>query len=91
MNSARTQKRIDPRDPFAIVLRAEDAAAPVVLQSARDADGATVAYQTEKQQRRVVGDLLLVHQQKARTLLWEPLRGPPRRGPPRRRRRARFE
>ena len=89
MNSARTQKRIDPRDPFAIVLRAEDAAAPVVLQSARDADRATVAYQTEKQrltQRRVVGDLLLVHQLKARTLLWEPLHGPPRR-----RRRARFE
>ena len=77
MSPASTRKRIDPRDPFAIVLRAEDAAAPVVLQSARDADRATVAYQTEKQrltQRRVVGELLLVHQQTARTLLREPLR-----------------
>jgi hypothetical protein len=88
MSPARPQKRRDPRDPFAIVLRAEDAAAPVVLQSAQDADRATIAYQTEKQrlrQRRVVGELLLVQQQQARTLLWEPLRGPPRR-----RRRARF-
>jgi hypothetical protein len=77
MNSARPLTRIDPRDPFAIVLRANDTAAPVVLQSARDADGATVAFQTERQrltQRRIVGDLLLVHQQKTRTLLWEPLR-----------------
>jgi hypothetical protein len=88
MSPARPQKRRDPRDPFAIVLRAEDAAAPVVLQSAQDADRATIAYQTEKQrlrQRRVVGELLLVQQQQARTLLWEPLRGSPRR-----RRRARF-
>ena len=77
MNSARPLTRIDPRDPFAIVLRTDDAAAPVVLQSARDADEATLAFQTEKQrltQRRVVGDLLLVHRQKARTLLWEPMR-----------------
>jgi hypothetical protein len=77
MNPAHTLKRIDPRDPFAIVLRTDDAGAPVVLQSARDADGATVAFQTEKQRltrRRVVGDLLLVHKKKARTLLWEPLR-----------------
>jgi hypothetical protein len=77
MSPARMLERIDPRDPFAIVFRADDAAAPVVLQSARDADGATVAFHIEKQRltrRRVVGDLLLVHQQKARTLLWEPLR-----------------
>jgi len=77
MSSVRMLERIDPRDPFAIVLRADDTAAPVVLQTARDADGATVAFQTERQrlkQRRVVGDLLLVHQKKARTLLREPLR-----------------
>ena len=77
MSPAGMRKRIDPRDPFAIVLRADDAAASVVLQSARDADSATIAFQTEKQrltQRRVVGDLLLMHQKKARTLLWEPLR-----------------
>ena len=70
-------KHIDPRDSFAIVLRADDPAAPVVLQSARDADGATVVFHAEKQrlkQLRVAGDLLLVHQQKARTLLREPLR-----------------
>jgi hypothetical protein len=70
-------KRIDPFDPFAIVLRADDAAAPVVLQSARDADGATIAFHTEKQQlkqQQVVGDLLLVRQgEGARTLLREPL------------------
>ena len=77
MSSVRMLERIDPRDPFAIVLRADDTAAPVVLQTARDADGATVAFQTERQRlhrRRVVGDLLLVHQKKARTLLREPLR-----------------
>ena len=77
MSSVRMLERIDPRDPFAIVLRADDTAAPVILQTARDADGATVAFQTERQrlkQRRVVGDLLLVHQKKARTLLREPLR-----------------
>ena len=77
MSPARRPTRIDPLDPFAIVLRTDSAAAPVVLQSARDADRATVAFHAEKQrlqQRRVVGDLLLVHQQKARTLLWEPLR-----------------
>ena len=77
MSSVRMLERIDPRDPFAIVLRADDTAAPVVLQTARDADGATVAFQTERQrlkQRRVVGDLLLVLQKKARTLLREPLR-----------------
>ena len=77
MSPVRMLKRIDPVDPFAIVLRADDAAEPVVLQSARDANGATVAFHTEKQrlkQRRVVGDLLLVHQKKAQTLLWESLR-----------------
>ena len=77
MNSARPLTRIDPLDPFIIVLRTDDAAAPAVLQSTRDADSATIAFQTEKQrltQRRVAGDLLLVHQRKARTLLWEPLR-----------------
>ena len=77
MNPARRLTRLDPRDPFAIVLRVDDVAAPVVLQSARDADRATVAFHAEKQrltQRRVVGDLLLVQQKKARTLLWEPLR-----------------
>jgi hypothetical protein len=71
------RKRIDLFDPFAIILRTADAAAPVVLQTARDADGATIAFQTEKQRLmrcRVVGDLLLVLQRKARTLLREPLR-----------------
>jgi hypothetical protein len=75
MSPASTRKRIDSRDPFAIVLRAGHAA-PVVLQSAGDANGATIAFHAEKQrltQRRVVGDLLLVHQQQARTLLREPL------------------
>jgi hypothetical protein len=59
------------------VLRADDVAAPVILQSAQDANGATVAFRAEKQrltQRQVVGDLLLVHQHNARTLLREPLR-----------------
>jgi len=77
MSPASTRKRIDSRDPFAIVLRADDAGAPVVLQSARDADGATIAFHAEKQrltQLRVVGELLLVQQQTARTLLREPLR-----------------
>ena len=76
MSPARMRKRIDPCDPFAIVLRADDAATSVVLQSARDANGATVAFHIEKQrlkQCQVLGDRLLVHQQKARTLLWEPL------------------
>jgi len=71
------RKRTDPFEPFAIVLRTDDAAEPVVLQSARDADGATVAFHAEKQRLmklRVVGDLLLVQQKKARTLLREPLR-----------------
>ena len=77
MSPACIRKRTDPRDPFAIVLRTDAAAAPVVLQSARDADRATVAFHAEKQrlqQRRVVGDLLLVHLPDARTLLWERLR-----------------
>ena len=76
MSHVRMLKRIDPFDPFAIVLRAGDAAEPVILQSARDADGATVAFYNEEQrlkQRQVVGDLLLVHQEDARTLLREPL------------------
>ena len=78
MNPVHMRKRIDPVDPFAIVLRAWDAAEPVVLQSARDADGATVAFDAERcwlAQQQVVGDLLLMRQGKgARTLLWEPLR-----------------
>jgi hypothetical protein len=77
MSPARMGKRIDPVEPFAIVLRADDAAASVVLQSARDADGATVAFHTEMQrlkQQRVVGDLLLMRQgEGAHTLLREPL------------------
>jgi hypothetical protein len=83
MSPAPMRKRVDSRDPFAIVLRADDAAAAVVLQSARDADGATIAFHAEKQrltQLRVVGDLLLVQQKKARTLLREPLREPRRTG-----------
>ena len=78
MSPVRMLKRIDPVDPFAIVLRAWDTAEPVVLQSARDVDGATVAYYAERQRlkhNQVVGDLLLVRQgEDARTLLWEPLR-----------------
>ena len=77
MSPASSRKRIDPCHPFAIVLRADDGAAPLVLQSARDADEATVAFHAENQrltQLRVVGDLLLVQQQKTRTLLREPLR-----------------
>ena len=78
MSPVRMRKRIDPVDPFVIVLRAWDAAEPVVLQSARDADGATVAFYDERRwlaQQQVVGDLLLMRQGKgARTLLWEPLR-----------------
>ena len=78
MSPVRMLKRIDPVDPFAIVLCAWDAAEPVVLQSARDADGATVAFYTEWQRlkhNQVVGELLLVRQgEDARTLLREPLR-----------------
>jgi hypothetical protein len=77
MSPAPMRKRIDLFDPFAIILRTADAAAPVVLQTARDADGATIAFHAEKQRlkhRQVAGDLLLVQQKKARTLLWEPLR-----------------
>jgi len=77
MSPTRALTRIDPFDPFAVILRTHDAAEPVILQSARDADGATIAFQTEKQRlqrRRVVGDLLLVQQKKAQTLLREPLR-----------------
>ena len=74
MSPTRQLTRIDPGDPFVIVLRAGEAA--VVLRSARDADGATIAFHTEQRrlgQRQVVGDLLLVQQQQARTLLREPL------------------
>jgi hypothetical protein len=78
MNPARPLQRIDPRGPFAIVLRGDDAAASVVLQSARDADGATVAFYAERRRlthQQVVGDLLLVRQgEDAQTLLWESLR-----------------
>ena len=77
MSPVRSVKRIDPIDPFAIVLRPVGATAPVVLQSAPDADKATVAFYTERQRLRhthVVGDLLLVRQgQDARPLLWESL------------------
>src|SRR4051812_31204103 len=55
MNPAPPLQRIDPRGPFAIVLRGDDAAASVVLQSARDADGATVAFYAERRR--------LTHQQ----------------------------
>ena len=76
MSPARPLTRIDPRDPFAVMLRTHESAAPVILQSARDANRATIAFHAEKQrlmQRRVEGDLLLMHQQHARTLLREPL------------------
>ena len=75
MSPARRLTAVNPYDPFVIALRARDAAI-VLLQSARDADGATIAFHAEKQrltQLRVVGDLLLVQQQTARTLLREPL------------------
>src|SRR4051812_5364730 len=68
--------RIDPRDPFAVMLLTHETAAPTILHSARDANRATIAFHAEKQwlmQRRVAGDLLLMQQQKARTLLREPL------------------
>jgi hypothetical protein len=78
MSPVRVLKRTDPCDPFAIVLRAYDAAEPVVLQSARDADGATVAFYAERRRlthKQVVGELLLMRQgAEARTLLWERLR-----------------
>ena len=78
MSAVRVLKRSDPCDPFAIVLRAGDTGQPVVLQSARDADGATVAFDAERQrltQQQVVGDLLLMRQgEDARTLLREALR-----------------
>ena len=71
------RKRSDPVDPVASVLRARDAAEPVVLQSARDAGGATVAFSAERQRLKhqpVVGDLLLVRQaEDARALLRESL------------------
>jgi hypothetical protein len=77
MSPARPLMRIDPLDPFADILRPRDATPPVILQSARDADQATIAFHAERQrltQRRVEGDLLLMRQQKAWALLWEPLR-----------------
>ena len=78
MSPVQRRKRIDPVDPFAIVLRAWDTAEPVVLQSARDADGATVAFHAERcrlTHQQVVGELLLMRQgEDARTLLWERLR-----------------
>jgi hypothetical protein len=77
MSPVRIVKRIDPLDLFAIILRPVGATDPVVLQSARDANGATMAFDAERQRLRhthVVGDLLLVRQgQDARPLLWESL------------------
>ena len=84
MDPAPMPERIAPSDPFAVVLRAEDATGPVVLQSALDANGATVAFHTERQrlkQQHVVGELLVMRQgASARTLLREPLHQPPRTG-----------
>ena len=77
MSPVRIVKRTDPVDPFAIVLRPVGAAEPVMLQSARDANGATMAFDAERQrltQTHVEGDLLLVRQgHEARPLLWESL------------------
>jgi len=75
MSPVRTLKRSNPGDPFAVVLRPVDSTEPVVLQSARDASTATVAFDAERQRLKhthVVGHLLLVRQgQDARPLLWE--------------------
>ena len=68
MSPIRMLKRTDPNDPFASVLREEDAAESVLLQSARDANAATVIFDAERRrlrQCRVAGDLLLVQQQQA--------------------------
>jgi len=77
MSSVRIVKRTDAVDPFAIVLRPIGATEPVVLQSAADADTATVAFYTERrrlQQSHVAGDLMVVRQGRdTRPLLWESL------------------
>ena len=78
MSPTRIVKRTDPVDPFAVVLRPVGTTEPVVLQSARDANGATMAFHVERQrlkQTHVVGDLLLVRRgTNGRPLLWESMR-----------------
>jgi hypothetical protein len=77
MSPVRIVKRIDRVDLFAIVLRPVGAPDPVVLHSARDANGATMAFDAERHrltQTHVAGNLLLVRQgHEARPLLWESL------------------
>jgi hypothetical protein len=77
MSTVRTRRRIDPTAPYAIVLRAYDAAEPVVLRSAHDADAATAAFSAERRRRtpeRVVGHLLVRQDEGTRPLLPEALR-----------------
>ena len=80
MSSVRRLPRRESVAPFSIVLWTADAE-PVVLQSAFDADGATLAFYTEWRRlahTHVVGELRLVrHGQEARPLLREPLQEPP--------------
>jgi hypothetical protein len=62
---------------FTVVLAHEATATAVVLDSARDADQATIAFHQTRQRLlrdRVQGELVMVqHDQDARTLLREPL------------------
>ena len=77
MSPVRVLKRPDPVDPFAIVLHGDTTADPVILQSAADANGATVAFYTEWRRlkhQQVGGELLLMRQgDDARTLLRQSL------------------
>ena len=65
---------------FTVVLAPADSAEPVVLDSAADADQATIAFHQTRQRLlrdRVRGELVMVqHDQDARALLREPLGTP---------------
>ena len=73
----RSQCRIDPFDPFEVMLNQPHTCKPVVVRSAQDANGATLAFHEEWQRLRqdqAAGDLLLVqYAEEPRTLFWEPL------------------
>ena len=77
MSPVHPHHRIDPYAPFEIVFQTAGTRQAVVLHSAYDPDGATVAFHEAWQrlaQDQVVGDVLLVHHDiDARTLLRLPL------------------
>ena len=77
MSALRREEEIDPFARYEIVLAVVGEREPVVLRTAADADGATMAFYDERERLtrdQVGGDLLLVcHDEEARTLLREPL------------------